>query len=88
MSCRVLGRGVEDRLLQWLADRAEALGLDAVRLVADHTPRNIPARRLVSRLGGGEVEAPRLETVVALNQLRAFRSWDLGTDIAAEVSNA
>ncbi|MEK2490740.1 HAD-IIIC family phosphatase [Kitasatospora purpeofusca] len=88
MSCRVLGRGVEDRLLQWLADRAEALGLDAVRLVADRTPRNIPARRLVSRLGGGEVEAPRLETVVALNQLRAFRSWDLGTDIAPEVSNA
>ncbi|MEV0191671.1 HAD-IIIC family phosphatase, partial [Kitasatospora purpeofusca] len=88
MSCRVLGRGVEDRLLQWLADRAEALGLDAVRLVAEHTPRNVPARRLVSRLGGGEVEAPRLETVVALEQLRAFRSWDLGTDIAAEVSNA
>ncbi|MGW1597964.1 HAD-IIIC family phosphatase [Streptomyces sp. NPDC002343] len=88
MSCRVLGRGVEDRLLAWLADRADALGCTAVRLVAENTPRNIPARRLVSRLGGGEVDAPRLETALAPEQLREFRSWDLGSDIAAEVSNA
>nr|WP_234365621.1 HAD-IIIC family phosphatase [Streptomyces sp. RTd22] len=88
MSCRVLGRGVEDRLLQWLADRAEAHGCGTVRLVADHTPRNIPARRLVSRLGGGDVEAPRLEVAVPVAQLREFRSWDLGSENAAEVSNA
>ncbi|MEU6995134.1 HAD-IIIC family phosphatase [Streptomyces sp. NPDC046465] len=88
MSCRVLGRGVEDRLLQWLADRAEDHGCAAVRLVADNTPRNIPARRLVSRLGGGDVEAPRLEVAVPVAQLRAFRSWDLGSENAAEVSNA
>ncbi|WP_159011947.1 HAD-IIIC family phosphatase, partial [Streptomyces sp. NRRL F-5123] len=88
MSCRVLGRGVEDRLLAWLADRADALGCTAVRLVAEHTPRNIPARRLVSRLGGGEVEAQRLETEMAPAQLREFRSWGLGSDTAAEVGNA
>ncbi|MEU2558716.1 HAD-IIIC family phosphatase [Streptomyces longispororuber] len=88
MSCRVLGRGVEDRLLQWLADRAEEHGCATVRLVADNTPRNTPARRLVSRLGGGEVDAPRLETAVALAHLREFRSWDLGSENAAEVSNA
>ncbi|MFG2503568.1 HAD-IIIC family phosphatase [Streptomyces sp. NPDC048441] len=88
MSCRVLGRGVEDRLLQWLADRAEAHGCTEVRLIADHTPRNIPARRLVSRLGGGDVEAPRLETAVALAPLREFRSWDLGSDHTPEASNA
>ncbi|MBH1937570.1 HAD-IIIC family phosphatase, partial [Streptomyces sp. AV19] len=88
MSCRVLGRGVEDRLLQWLADRAEALGLATVRLIADNTPRNIPARRLVSRLGGGDVDAPRLETAVAPARLREFRSWDPGTNSAAEDSNA
>ncbi|MET8681915.1 HAD-IIIC family phosphatase [Streptomyces sp. NPDC004647] len=88
MSCRVLGRGVEDRLLQWLADRAEDHGCGTVRLVADNTPRNIPARRLVSRLGGGDVEAPRLEVAVAVAQLREFRSWDLGSENAAEVSNA
>ncbi|MFE4372396.1 HAD-IIIC family phosphatase [Streptomyces sp. NPDC056835] len=88
MSCRVLGRGVEDRLLRWLADRAEDLGCGVVRLVADNTPRNTPARRLVSRLGGGDVEAPRLEVAVAVAQLREFRSWDLGSENAAEVSNA
>ncbi|QLH25523.1 type I polyketide synthase [Streptomyces sp. Rer75] len=88
MSCRVLGRGVEDRLLQWLADRAEEQGCGTVRLVADNTPRNIPARRLVSRLGGGDVEAPRLEVAVPVAQLREFRSWDLGSENAAEVSNA
>ncbi|MEU1147350.1 HAD-IIIC family phosphatase [Streptomyces sp. NPDC005901] len=88
MSCRVLGRGVEDRLLRWLADRAEALGCRTVRLVADNTPRNIPARRLVSRLGGGDVDAPRLETAVGLARLRGFRSWDPASDHAAEDSNA
>ncbi|GAA0426287.1 hypothetical protein GCM10010357_54790 [Streptomyces luteireticuli] len=88
MSCRVLGRGVEDRLLQWLADRAEALGRTTVRLIADNTPRNIPARRLVSRLGGGDTDAPRLETAVTPARLREFRSWDPGTNSAAEDSNA
>ncbi|MFF8966181.1 HAD-IIIC family phosphatase [Streptomyces globisporus] len=88
MSCRVLGRGVEDRLLQWLADRAEAHGCGAVRLIADRTPRNIPARRLVSRLGGGDVDAPRLEVSVPREQLREFRSWALGSENAAEDSNA
>ncbi|SHM81394.1 HAD-IIIC family phosphatase, partial [Actinacidiphila paucisporea] len=88
MSCRVLGRGVEDRLLRWLADRAEEYGCGTVRLIAEHTPRNVPARRLVSRLGGGDVEAPRLEAVVEVAQLREFRSWDTGSANAVEVSNA
>ncbi|CAM5725855.1 hypothetical protein SVIOM74S_10414 [Streptomyces violarus] len=59
MSCRVLGRGAEERVLGWLADRAEALGCPAVRLIAEHTPRNIPVRRLVAALGGGAPEARR-----------------------------
>ncbi|MFI7430833.1 HAD-IIIC family phosphatase [Micromonospora sp. NPDC049836] len=88
LSCRVLGRGVEDRLLAWLADRAEALGCPAVRLTAEHTPRNIPARRLVARLGGGDVDAERLQVTVDLTRLREFRSWDLGSTSAAEVGNA
>ncbi|MQT01736.1 beta-ketoacyl synthase N-terminal-like domain-containing protein [Streptomyces jumonjinensis] len=75
LSCRALGRGVEERLLQWLADRAEALGCTAVRLTAEHTPRNAPARRLVAALGGGEPDGARLEAVAAPDELRAFRSW-------------
>ncbi|WP_370947029.1 HAD-IIIC family phosphatase [Amycolatopsis sp. cg5] len=76
LSCRVLGRGVEEQLLDWLADRAGALRCTAVRLVADRTPRNIPARRLVSALGGGPVDQERLEAIVAPAQLRRFRHWD------------
>ncbi|MFH8897611.1 HAD-IIIC family phosphatase, partial [Streptomyces coeruleorubidus] len=86
MSCRVLGRGAEERVLGWLADRAEALGCPAVRLIAEHTPRNIPVRRLVAALGGGAPEAPRLEAVVLVDRLRDFRSWDTTTDESVETT--
>jgi FkbH-like protein len=79
LSCRALGRGVEERLLQWLADRAEAVGCSRVRLIAQHTQRNIPARRLVAALGGGDVDSPRLEVAATLSRLREFRSWDEGS---------
>ncbi|MGW7823914.1 SDR family NAD(P)-dependent oxidoreductase [Streptomyces puniciscabiei] len=76
LSCRALGRGVEERLLQWLADHAAELGCTAVRLSAEHTPRNLPARRLVAALGGGlDADAGRLEAVVDLYRLREFKSW-------------
>ncbi|MGW7524463.1 SDR family NAD(P)-dependent oxidoreductase [Streptomyces sp. NPDC054783] len=76
MSCRALGRGVEERLLQWLADRAEQLGCAKVRLTAERTERNVPARRLVAALGGGDQDDERLEAVVTPDHLRAFRSWE------------
>jgi FkbH-like protein len=75
LSCRALGRGVEERLLQWLAGRAEALGCSGVRLAAERTPRNVPARRLVSALGGGDVDAPHLEVLAEPAALRSFSSW-------------
>ncbi|MEV2209642.1 HAD-IIIC family phosphatase, partial [Streptomyces sp. NPDC047970] len=75
MSCRALGRGVEERLLGRLADRAEELGCSAVRFTAERTPRNEPARRIVAALGGGAVQDERLEAVVAPERLREFRSW-------------
>ncbi|RPF30606.1 type I polyketide synthase [Streptomyces sp. TLI_185] len=75
MSCRALGRGVEERLLQWLAGRAEELGCTKVRLTAQRTERNAPARRLLAGLGGGEQDDERLECVVTPEHLRAFRSW-------------
>ncbi|HEV2342707.1 MAG TPA: HAD-IIIC family phosphatase, partial [Actinocrinis sp.] len=80
LSCRALGRGVEERLLQWLADRAETLGCETVRLIAENTPRNVPARRLVAALGGGEVDDPRLDVAAPLSRLRTFRSWDEDSD--------
>ncbi|WP_328483768.1 SDR family NAD(P)-dependent oxidoreductase [Streptomyces sp. NBC_00377] len=75
MSCRALGRGVEERLLAWLADRADELGCTKVRLTAERTPRNSPARRIVAALGGGDPEDELLETVATPEHLRAFRSW-------------
>ncbi|MFI6492385.1 SDR family NAD(P)-dependent oxidoreductase [Streptomyces sp. NPDC050564] len=75
MSCRALGRGVEERLLQWLADRADELGCAKVRLTAERTPRNVPARRLLVALGGGDQDDERLESVVTPEHLRTFRSW-------------
>ncbi|WUN31047.1 HAD-IIIC family phosphatase [Kitasatospora sp. NBC_00315] len=86
MSCRVLGRGAEERVLGWLADRAEALGCPAVRMTAEHTPRNVPVRRLVAALGGGDPEAPRLEALVPVDRLRDFRSWDATTDETVEAT--
>lgn len=76
MSCRALGRGVEERLLRWLADRAEELGCTKVRLTAERTSRNLPARRLVAALGGGDQDDERLEAVVTPDHLRTFKSWE------------
>jgi len=75
LSCRVLGRGVEERLLQWLAGRAEELGCTTVRLTAEPTPRNVPARRLVAALGGGAPDDRTIEAETTPELLRAFRSW-------------
>ncbi|MBF6467484.1 HAD-IIIC family phosphatase [Nocardia beijingensis] len=75
LSCRALGRGVEERLLSWLADRAAALGCATVRMTVHRTARNVPARRLAAALGGGDVDAERLEPEVSLDRLRTFRSW-------------
>ncbi|WP_432192471.1 SDR family NAD(P)-dependent oxidoreductase [Streptomyces sp. bgisy027] len=75
MSCRALGRGVEERLLQWLADRAGELHCTKIRLTAERTPRNTPARRVLSALGSGDQDDDHLETVVTPEYLRTFRSW-------------
>ncbi|MFG2637990.1 SDR family NAD(P)-dependent oxidoreductase [Streptomyces sp. NPDC048362] len=76
MSCRALGRGIEERLLSWLADRAEELGCAQVRFTAERTPRNAPARRLVAALGGGNPDDEWLDVRVIPEDLRTFRSWE------------
>lgn len=56
LSCRVLHREVEHRLLRELADRAAAHG--AERLVFDvvHTDRNVPARSFLTAMGASWTE--------------------------------
>ncbi|WP_330231018.1 HAD-IIIC family phosphatase [Nocardia sp. NBC_00508] len=76
LSCRALGRGVEERLLSWVADRADALGCAVVRISVEHTVRNAPARRLAARLLGGTFEDRRLDVAATPGRLRRFRSWE------------
>ncbi|MFF2082900.1 HAD-IIIC family phosphatase [Nocardia sp. NPDC058176] len=75
LSCRALARGVEERLLQWVADRADALGCSTVHLSVDHTARNEPARRLAARLQDSSISAGPQEVTTTPNRLREFRSW-------------
>ncbi|HTU63177.1 MAG TPA: HAD-IIIC family phosphatase, partial [Polyangiales bacterium] len=80
LSCRVLGRGVEERIVHWLGERAQQLSCREVKLVAERTERNIPARRLVAALGGGHVESTRLEAKLTPERMRAFRSFTLHSE--------
>ncbi|MFN2431250.1 MAG: HAD-IIIC family phosphatase [Gemmatimonadota bacterium] len=58
VSCRVLGRGVEQAFLAEMAGRARSLG--AARLVAEFRPgpRNAPAREFLMRSGFAPLGAP------------------------------
>jgi FkbH-like protein len=78
LSCRVLGRGIEERILHWLADRAVTMERAQVALIAEYTPRNIPARRLIAALGGGHVDNQRLSVTLAPERLKALRLLDRG----------
>ena len=51
LSCRVLGRGVEDFMLTTIGEHAQALGLDTVAAVVTFTDRNVPARDFLKRRG-------------------------------------
>lgn len=76
LSCRALGRGVEERVLAWLADRAQQLECATVELSAQATERNVPARKILAALGGGDVDASELSAIATPEQLRSFRSWE------------
>ena len=51
LSCRVLGRGVEHRVLSDIGQRATSAGKRFVELTYLPTERNLPAREFVSTLG-------------------------------------
>ena len=50
LSCRVLGRGVEHRIVAAVGQRAQALGIPAVRMRVDFTKKNTPARQFLSAI--------------------------------------
>ena len=51
LSCRVLGRGVEHRVMDWLALEAERRGLPYVTVQFARSPKNQPARDFLASLG-------------------------------------
>ncbi|MFM8580480.1 MAG: HAD-IIIC family phosphatase, partial [Planctomycetaceae bacterium] len=52
LSCRVLGRGVEHRMVAELGRLAISRGLSTVRMEVHFTPRNAPARAFVETIAG------------------------------------
>lgn len=57
LSCRVLNRRVETRMLRFLCARAHAAGCRTVRLPYRPTARNAPARQFLQRISGRPVDA-------------------------------
>ncbi len=58
LSCRVLGRGVEHKIVAFLAEQALALGAEYLRFHIRYTKKNVPARRFLQSI----VPAECLET--------------------------
>lgn len=55
LSCRVLGRGVEHRMLAFAGQAAFDLGLETVAVPVVATARNLPARQFIESLAGARV---------------------------------
>ena len=51
LSCRVLGRGVEHRLMSWLGEEAQRRGLRSVIVRLEITNKNQPAQQFLHALG-------------------------------------
>ena len=75
LSCRVLGRGVEHRVLAWLGEEAVRRGLDTVMARLEPTAKNAPAQQFLRSVGG---ESYRFEA-------RALRGleWTPATSVPA-----
>ena len=71
MSCRVIGRGIEEAFVAEIARRARAAGAERVSVTFEPSEKNEPARAFVDRFFGSErslvaksVEVPDWITVV------------------------
>ncbi|MDX1540311.1 MAG: FkbM family methyltransferase, partial [Geminicoccaceae bacterium] len=56
LSCRVLGRGVEHRMLRQASELAEARGRSQVLIPYRKTAKNVPARQFLEAVAGGYLE--------------------------------
>lgn len=74
MSCRVLGRGVEHRMIAEVGRLALELGATNVRIPVRSTDRNLPVRQFLSRVDGQHSTAGKEHLhVIAPEVAAAFR---------------
>ena len=59
LSCRVLGRGVEYRLMEYLAAEAQRRGVAKMTAAYRPTTKNEPARRFLQQIGQGIAQASK-----------------------------
>lgn len=56
MSCRVLGRGIEEAFIAEIVKRAARAGAKSVQVTFEQSDKNMPAREFVDRIFGAERE--------------------------------
>jgi FkbH-like protein len=64
LSCRALGRGVEHRMLAYLAARATERGLKTLRVSIAPTAKNLPARQFMREAAENYLNRDRCESVL------------------------
>jgi FkbH-like protein len=82
LSCRVLGRGVEQRIMAELGRMALAAGLESIRIHYIESSRNQPFRRFLDQLAGrleNPANGPCSFVITAVESLQAKMTPDEGT---------
>jgi FkbH-like protein len=86
LSCRVLGRGVEHRVMAALGEEASRLGLSFVVAKLESTSKNQPARDFLQTVGAGFL----IDGVYRfpVNQLRTLKPHPTSVDVVQQASKA
>ncbi|OGT73431.1 MAG: hypothetical protein A3H44_08125, partial [Gammaproteobacteria bacterium RIFCSPLOWO2_02_FULL_57_10] len=81
LSCRVLGRGVEHRILRQIAQEAAALGVDALHVDFVKLPRNAPALQFLQSLADAStVERKGVTSQQFRLSVNEAEHWQPGVD--------
>jgi FkbH-like protein/FkbM family methyltransferase len=83
LSCRVLGRGVEHRLVSWLGERALAEGKGLVELDHRATGRNRPALDFIAAVAGASPLVPAERLAAAAFEPREEQAAPAGEAVPA-----
>lgn len=89
LSCRVLGRGIEFRLVQFLAEAAKAMRLERLRFIVTTTGRNAPAMNFMRTLPVGigvRRDSDSFEYELELSEASTLSAeqFDVADEVAAD----